>query len=125
MKNFGLYKNEILFYTSGGSFAADAWNLNDGMSCGDVSGDSFTAVTADDGHECNIGRRNVYPISKEQFDKLFPTAHPALKLRVELDKLPNKKLSYHMNKITIPYLFEQGFSYEAIKDYFIKNFFKA
>lgn len=39
-KNFGIYKDldgkEILFYTTGGNFASDAWIASGGQNTGDV-----------------------------------------------------------------------------------------
>ena len=46
-KNFGIYKDldgkEILFYTTGGNFASDAWIASGGQNTGDVLGRTFMA----------------------------------------------------------------------------------
>ena len=84
-KYFGLYKDRILFYTTGGSFASDAWIASGGQNTGDVIGNSFTAFTADDGEYYNIGARNVSPITEEQLHELLEKAHPALRLIYMMD----------------------------------------
>ncbi len=88
--NFGLYKDSILFYTRGGSFAADAWIRNG--NCDGIIGTSFPAFTADDGGHYNINRYNVSPISENKLNELLKTAHPIFKLVLKIeDMFKNRK----------------------------------
>lgn len=128
MKHFGLHKG-ILFYTTGGTFAADSWIANNGE-CVDanISGNSFEAVLADDGKVYNIGTKDLTPISETEFNKLIETAHSAFKLRVELDKTPGiKTIRYLMDRNFIADVMEQGCSVEEIKEHFLNpenNYFR-
>lgn len=88
--NFGLYKGNILFYTRGGSFAANAWIENG--NCDGIAGTSFPAFTADDRGHYNIGRYNVSPVSEEKLKELLETAHPIFKLILKIeDMFENRK----------------------------------
>lgn len=131
MKNFGLYKGSILFYTTGGSFASDAWIASDGKNCGDIAGESFTAFTADDGQYYNIGKRNVSPITKEKFKELFEQAHPAFKMIVELDKLESKSVGSHIKWLSdrenIATVIDKNpdIPIEEWKEFFEQKYFKS
>ncbi len=120
MKHFGLY-NGTLFYTTGGTFAADSWIANNGEYVDtNISGNSFEAVLADDGKVYNIGTKDLAPISEDKFNKLIETAHPAFKLRIELDKTPGiKTIRYLMDRNFIADLLEQGYSVKEIKEHFL------
>ena len=125
-KNFGLYKNDILFFTTGGTFAADAWIASGGQNCGDVVGTRFDAFTADDGKEYNLGRHNVFPVSAEQLEKLLPRAHPAFRIIVEFSqKKPKKYFKWKQFLILggISYLFEEGHSEQEIREWIEENYF--
>lgn len=124
-KYFGLYKDRILFYTTGGSFASDAWIASGGKDCGDIAGNSFMAFTADDGEYCNIGARNVSPITEEQLHELFEKAHPALRLIYMVDKRVHgvKKWQKWQQDRTfwVQHLLKE-YSFEDVKDYLIKEY---
>lgn len=89
-KNFGIFKDlkgkEILFYTTGGNFASDAWIASGGQNTGDVLGRTFMAFTADDGGFWNLDK-HVYPISEERLLQLMETAHKNLWAVFEIDVL--------------------------------------
>lgn len=89
-KNFGIFKDlkgkEILFYTTGGNFASDAWIASGGQNTGDVLGRTFMAFTADDGGFWNLSK-HVYPISEERLLQLMETAHKNLWAVFEIDVL--------------------------------------
>lgn len=89
-KNFGIYKNlegqEILFYTTGGNFASDAWITSGGQHTGDVLERTFMAFTADDGGYWNLDK-HVYPVSEERLLQLMEKAHKNLWAVFKLDIL--------------------------------------
>ena len=124
-KYFGLYKGVTLFYTNGGSFAASAWLASGGENCGDVLGTNFRAITADDGIEYNIGKKNVSPVKEEDLPTLFDNAHPALKLTYELDRMKTKNftksMEYQLRRNLIPELLKE-YSYEEVKEFFVKEY---
>nr|DAR62548.1 MAG TPA: hypothetical protein [Bacteriophage sp.] len=124
-KYFGLYKGHILFYTTGGSFASDAWIASGGKDCGDIAGNSFMAFTADDGEYCNIGARNVSPITEEKLNELFEKAHPALKLIYMMDERVNGVEKWQKwqqdHTFCVQHLLKE-YSFEDVKDYLIKEY---
>ena len=128
-KYFGLYNGTILFYTTGGTFASDAWIASGGKNFGDVLGRKFLAITGDDGKEYNLNRDNISPITHEQLEEMLPKAHPALQLIVELDKLECKDPHCYAKWVEaksfnhIPSLME-NYPIEEIKEYYLKNYFK-
>ena len=124
-KNFGLYKGNILFYTTGGSFASDAWIESGGQNCGDIVGSTFMAFTADDGGYYNIGARNVSPINEKDLDKLFEKAQPALKLIYMLDEKVNGVRKWQKWQLDRTYLVKNlldKFPFEDVKQYLIKEY---
>lgn len=128
MKHFGFY-NGIMFYTTGGTFAADSWIASNGKRVdANISGTRFEAVLADDGKVYNIGIKDLAPISEKEFDKLIETAHPAFKLRIELDKTPGiKTIRYLMDRNFIAEILEQGYSADEVKEHFLNpenNYFR-
>lgn len=123
--NFGLYKGSILFYTTGGSFASDAWIASGGQNTGDVIGNSFMAVTADDGEYYNIEARNVSPITEEQLSELFEKAHPALKLIYMLDekvKGVDKWQKWQRDRTFWVQSLLKDYPFEDVKEYLIKEY---
>lgn len=124
-KNFGLYKGHTLFYTTGGSFASDAWIASGGKDCGDIAGNSFMAFTADDGEYCNIVARNVSPITEEKLNELFEKAHPALKLIYMMDERVNgveKWQKWQQDRTFCVQHLLKEYSFEDVKDYLIKEY---
>lgn len=131
MNKFGVVKmangNEILFMAVGGSFASEAWMKSD-EAFEDTLGQSFSAITADDGKQYNIGR-NVRRVSVEEYNTLIQKAHPAFRVRVEIEAMPYKRggsLSLHFEYLNalelIPYWIDKGFSVEEIIQYFKEKF---
>lgn len=125
-KNFGLYKGHILFYTTGGSFASDAWIASGGQNCGDVLGTSFMAFTADDGEYYNIGARNVSTITEEQLHELLEKAHPALRLIYMVDVRikgdVGKWQKWQRDRtFWVQHLLKE-YSFEDVREYLIKEY---
>ena len=125
-RNFGLYKEKTLFYTTGGSFAAEAWVASGGENCGDVLGRTFNAITADDGKTYNIGKENVSPVNEGDLPRLFEQACPAFKLIVEIEsKLkrgPRTYIEWHGKwRDYISYLLED-YTYKELREYLLENF---
>lgn len=125
-KNFGLYKGQTLFYTAGGTFAADAWIASGGENCGDVSGYRFDAVTADDGKIYNIGRDNVSPVNEEDLPRLFEQACPVFRLVVEIDSKLKKSVKAYIEwhgtcRDNIGYLLER-YTYAEVREYLLEQF---
>lgn len=125
-KNFGLYKGHTLFYTTGGSFAAEAWVASGGENCGEVIGRTFKALTADDGKTYNIGRENVSPVNEADLPRLYEQACPAFRLIVEIEsklkKDPRTYVDWHGKwRISINYLLE-SYTYEELREYLLENF---
>ena len=113
LSHFGLYKENTLFYTSGGTFAADAWIASDGQSCGDVLGTRFDAITADDGKEYNLGRHNVSPVTVEKLIELLPKAHIAFRITLQFERKRPRSISAYQNWIDIKSF---GFISKALND---------
>lgn len=123
---FGLYtggKTPVLFFTEGGSFAADAWIQSGGQNIGDVSGERFDAFTADDGKYCNIGTRYLAPVKAEELETLLPQAHEAFRLVVALYSFIEdnniklsfgKRMDWEMYKPALHGLFDKGYTFEEL-----------
>ena len=124
-KNFGLYKESILFYTTGGSFASDAWIASGGENTGDVLGTSFMAFTADNGGYYNIGAQNVSPVNEDELKELFEKAHPALKLIYMVDERVHgveKWQKWQRDRtFWVQHLLKE-YSFEDVKEYLIKEY---
>lgn len=108
-KNFGLYNDTVLFYTIGGSFASNAWIRSGGKNCGDVLGNKFIAITADDGKEYDLGRDNVSPITEEQLAELFPKAHLAFRIVYRVDQ--------ELNCMPVGWALDRQWVHQMINDY--------
>ena len=125
-EHFGLFtggKTPVLFFTDGGSFAANAWIKSGGKDIGDVSGTRFDAFTADDGKYCNIGTHYLEPVTEEQINALLPQAHEAFRLVVALESFIeendikisfSKRFTWGMYKAAVSGLFEKGYSYDEL-----------
>ena len=84
------------------------------------------AFTADDGEYCNIGARNVSPITEEKLEELFEKAHPALRLIYYVDTHIKKDLKAKFKWATdrtfwVKCLLED-YSFEDVRDYLIKEY---
>ena len=131
MNNYCLYKNETLAYVVKGSFAGDAYRKSGMKAMAEIAGTSFLAITADDGKEYNIGKDNVSPVTDKQFSELFPKAHPAFKIIVNLEQLKTKDMKSYIrwseikSMNAIPALLEQGYTEEEILEYLENEYFVA
>jgi len=119
--------NEILFMAVGGSFASEAWIKSD-EAFENTLGQSFSAITADDGKQYNIDR-NVRRVSAEEYNVLIQKAHPAFRVRVEIEAMPYKKgggprlYFEYLNALElIPYWIDKGHSVEEIVQFFKEKF---
>lgn len=126
MKRFGILNQngkEILFMAVGGSFASEAWMKSD-EEYQRILGQSFSAITADDGKNWNIGR-NIRRCTQEEYSRLFKDSHPAFKLKVELHSLQVKGLSAKLDSIwfldNVDELLKE-YSAEEIKEYYINKY---
>ena len=85
-------QNSILFYAVPGTFASDAWRTGDKTAYEAVLGSKFTAITADDGREYNIGRQSLERISSQkELDELLSKAHPHFVLYLKCDEIVRGK----------------------------------
>lgn len=125
-KNFGLYKGHTLVYTTGGTFAADAWVASGGENFGDVIGRKFKALTADDGKTYNINRMDISPVNEEDLPRLFEQACPAFKLIVEIESKLKGDIHTYIDwhghcRDSISYLLA-SYSYEDLREYLLEKF---
>lgn len=102
--HFGVtsYKGEdILFYTQGGTFAANAWIKGD-AEYEQVLGQRFEAFTADDGKEWGLLRSRIRRVKdQEELDALWAKACDAFKFVIEVTNIKTSGPAQQMAKYRI------------------------
>lgn len=83
---FGVYREDTLFYACGGNFASKAWTLSD-EAFKQILGEKFDAITGDDGREWNINKHAIRRLKDQQeFDTLLSQSNPAFRLAIEIEE---------------------------------------
>jgi len=131
--HFGIYTNssnvDILFYALDGNFASTAWRKSD-EEYNNILGQKFSAVTADDGKEYNIGRSNLRRTTEEEIKTLMKSAHPAFRVHVEcVENHKTKGIREHIQAIEflelVPaFIDKYGYSEEECIKYYVDNYCK-
>jgi len=111
----------VLFYAVEGSFASDAWIESD-KRFAEISGETFLAITADDGKKYNIGKRNIRRVSSAELERFLNQASPAFQLQIELIEMKTRGPREYCESVefreAVPNLLEQGFSAQELKEYY-------
>lgn len=112
MNHFGVYNEEMLFFTVGGSFASDAWITGDQEKYDSVLDTKFSAYTADDGKPYNLARHLIRRVtSQEEFDTLFAKSCENFKFIIDVADIPVNTCQQEFDKIVF-----MGAGYDLVKE---------
>ena len=116
---------ELLFCAQEGSFASSAWRKSD-AEYNQIAGQSFLALTSDDGEQYNIGRHNIRRIKDEQeLTERLNNSCTAFRLKVRIQQYKTKDRHCYVESHdfidNVPHLLEK-FSDTELEEYFVEHF---
>lgn len=105
--NFGVVSvndKDILFYTTGGTFASSAWIKGD-EEYNQVLGRKFSAYTADDGLEYNLDRKDIRRVKDDkELNDLLKQASSAFHFVLKVLEIETHSMSQQFAKYNVLHL---------------------